>query len=224
MTTPIEVLRKVISADDCMKDGMQGAGRILNNAIDNARAALAAHDARQKTTGHCLYKKQPGGCHLHNLQCGYPACDEEPPIPAARQQDEIIITYGHCTGGERFRQYLRDPLPAWAYDVKLEAQQQEPVATIIEGSEVDGDGKLLAAREIDWYSEDIADLPVGTPLYTIPSQDQADAARWRWWRLRYTALTGMDTARFAGLDLSKVYVNSPEKMDAVTDAAMKEQP
>jgi hypothetical protein len=46
-----------------------------------AREALAAHDAQQKTTGHCHYKKQPGGCHLHNLECGYPACDQEPPVP-----------------------------------------------------------------------------------------------------------------------------------------------
>lgn len=25
--------------------------------------------------GQCKEKAQPGGCQLHNLQCGYPACD-----------------------------------------------------------------------------------------------------------------------------------------------------
>lgn len=46
-----------------------------------------------------------------------------------------------------------------------------------------------------------------------------DAARWRWWRERFAALCGMQCARSAGLDLSTVYVDSPEKMDIVTDAA-----
>lgn len=30
------------------------------------------------TTGHCSNNKQPGGCQLHNLQCGYPECDRKP--------------------------------------------------------------------------------------------------------------------------------------------------
>lgn len=25
----------------------------------------------------CPEKQKPGGCQLHNLQCGYPVCDEE---------------------------------------------------------------------------------------------------------------------------------------------------
>jgi hypothetical protein len=41
----------------------------------------------------------------------------------------------------------------------------EPVARIIEGTEVDQDGNLLAAREIDWCAKDIDNLPVGTNLY-----------------------------------------------------------
>lgn len=32
----------------------------------------------QWTTGHCSRKKAPGGCQLHNLQCGYPECDRKP--------------------------------------------------------------------------------------------------------------------------------------------------
>jgi len=45
------------------------------------------------------------------------------------------------------------------------AQPDKPVASIIEGTEVDQDGALLAAREIDWHAEDIESLPVGTKLY-----------------------------------------------------------
>ncbi len=29
------------------------------------------------TTGHCKEKAQPNGCRLHNLHCGYPACDRK---------------------------------------------------------------------------------------------------------------------------------------------------
>lgn len=29
------------------------------------------------TTGHCERHRQPGGCDLHNLQCGWPACDRQ---------------------------------------------------------------------------------------------------------------------------------------------------
>lgn len=31
-------------------------------------------------TGRCEHKKQVGGCPLHNLHCGYPKCDEYPPL------------------------------------------------------------------------------------------------------------------------------------------------
>lgn len=37
------------------------------------------------TYGHCARKKAPGGCQLHNLQCGYPDCDRKraaAPTPA----------------------------------------------------------------------------------------------------------------------------------------------
>jgi|GEM_PF-3156032 len=32
-------------------------------------------DAPKYTTGHCENHKKPGGCPMHNLQCGYPQCD-----------------------------------------------------------------------------------------------------------------------------------------------------
>lgn len=34
-------------------------------------------DAPKYTTGHCENHKKPGGCPLHNLQCGYPQCDRK---------------------------------------------------------------------------------------------------------------------------------------------------
>lgn len=36
------------------------------------------------TTGHCKEKAKPGGCQLHNLQCGYPECDRKSLIAAAK--------------------------------------------------------------------------------------------------------------------------------------------
>ena len=36
------------------------------------------------TTGHCERHKQPGGCDLHNLHCGWPACDRRPAALNAR--------------------------------------------------------------------------------------------------------------------------------------------
>jgi hypothetical protein len=43
---------------------------------------------------------------------------EAPAEPVAH--GDRIITYTHCTGGDRFRQRLCDPLPSWAYDVREE--------------------------------------------------------------------------------------------------------
>jgi hypothetical protein len=51
-----------------------------------------------------------------------------------------------------------------------------------------------------------------------------DAERWRYWRNYWPALCRMEVARFAGLDLTRVYVQSPADMDAVTDAAMQRKP
>ncbi len=34
-------------------------------------------DAPKYTTGHCENHNKPGGCQLHNLQCGYPKCDRK---------------------------------------------------------------------------------------------------------------------------------------------------
>jgi hypothetical protein len=39
------------------------------------------------TTGHCKEKAQPNGCQLHNLHCGYPACDRKT-VAAPQPQEE----------------------------------------------------------------------------------------------------------------------------------------
>ncbi len=51
------------------------------------------------TTGHCKEKAQPGGCQLHNLHCGYPACDRkavttQPAAPV--QEPEYVYTCNGC--------------------------------------------------------------------------------------------------------------------------------
>ena len=53
------------------------------------------------------------------------------------------------------------------------------------------------------------------------AQIEKDAARWRYWRLFWPALCRMEVAQFARLDLSTTYVQSPEDMDKVTDAAIR---
>ena len=44
-----------------------------------ALADVKAGGAVVYTTGHCKEKQRPGGCQLHNLQCGYPNCDRKLP-------------------------------------------------------------------------------------------------------------------------------------------------
>ncbi len=34
------------------------------------------------TTGHCQHNNRPGGCQLHNLQCGWPNCDRKAVAPS----------------------------------------------------------------------------------------------------------------------------------------------
>ena len=61
-------------------------------------------------------------------------------------------------------------------------------------------------------------------LLEYAKQMRKDAERWRWWRQKHQALCSFHCAVQAGLDLRLVYVNMPEKMDEVTDAAMAAAP
>lgn len=59
-----------------------------------------------------------------------------------------------------------------------------------------------------------------TELRAQVAQYQKGHERWQFWRARYSALCTEHCARRAGIDLTSTYVNTPEKMDAVTDAAI----
>lgn len=60
-------------------------GPDLDKATDAAMQATSAevgasvNNPPNYTTGHCENHKKPGGCPLHNLQCGYPQCDRRQP-------------------------------------------------------------------------------------------------------------------------------------------------
>lgn len=63
---------------------------------DELEAALKASPVQAEavgyTTGHCENHKRPGGCQLHNLQCGYPNCDRRPianPQPPAASVEDV---------------------------------------------------------------------------------------------------------------------------------------
>jgi hypothetical protein len=58
------------------KNGKWGEGHDKLNA--DAIAALKKALPPKYTSGHCSNNKVPGGCQLHNLQCGYPECDRKP--------------------------------------------------------------------------------------------------------------------------------------------------
>jgi hypothetical protein len=66
-------------------------------------------------------------------------------------------------------------------------------------------------------TEQVRELLSAAPA---PHPDTQDAERYRWLRERYSELTCMECAVGLGLDLRRVYVNTPEKFDAVLDAAI----
>jgi hypothetical protein len=73
----------------------------IGDAQDRLIAELAAQPKQEPvayTTGHCKEKAQPGGCQLHNLHCGYPACDRKTVTtpPAAPVQEPVAWMY-QCT-------------------------------------------------------------------------------------------------------------------------------
>lgn len=62
------------SLDELFKVAVKAKEEIEQKA--NAQE-LRQSNAKKFTTGHCKHNNQPGGCKLHNLQCGYPACDRK---------------------------------------------------------------------------------------------------------------------------------------------------
>lgn len=65
-------LLEVLGAKD-FADASNIVGGLLADA-----SPKGGSEARAYTTGHCENHKKPGGCPLHNLQCGYPQCDRQP--------------------------------------------------------------------------------------------------------------------------------------------------
>ena len=64
----------------------ENSARLAVPTITALRAALAQQAKPPYTTGHCKEKAKPGGCRLHNLQCGYPDCDRKPAALAQQEQ------------------------------------------------------------------------------------------------------------------------------------------
>lgn len=58
------------------------------------------------TTGHCQHNSRPGGCQLHNLQCGWPNCDRKAVEPSlADAQPGGMVRLGDQAERARFEQY-----------------------------------------------------------------------------------------------------------------------
>ena len=70
------------------------------------------------TTGHCKEHSKPGGCQLHNVQCGYPQCDRKP-VHVCKFQGAVDL---HTN-----RTWLECPECGARKDVK----QYQPVAQIV---------------------------------------------------------------------------------------------
>lgn len=124
------------------------------------QAAQAQAAAPAFTTGHCKNKAQPGGCQLHNLQCGYPECDREAAAPV---QDVYA-----APGDIRALKYRIHELEGEVIGYKqilAEQDAAEPVANIHiwmkEG--------YRHAELIDWVFPGMSAVPIGEHLlYTTP--------------------------------------------------------
>jgi len=58
--------------------GKGATDEAIDIASSDAMLIQRLVDAAQPyTAGHCSNHNQPGGCKLHNLQCGYPQCDRK---------------------------------------------------------------------------------------------------------------------------------------------------
>lgn len=71
-----EVQSKEITSGryDNVRCDMHGALDVPSDTT-NTVGAVKVDSLGAYTTGHCKEKAKKGGCQLHNLHCGYPACD-----------------------------------------------------------------------------------------------------------------------------------------------------
>lgn len=79
---PAFIIRKAEAARTIIRNALAAAPsppiRLGNQGLSSARDHdLTTNAATPKSAagGRCENKKQPGGCQLHNLQCGWPECD-----------------------------------------------------------------------------------------------------------------------------------------------------
>jgi hypothetical protein len=112
--TDKEVMQMALGA----LESVYGKGKKCDAAIKTLRAALAQPERAEcdggqcgiggyckqcpkaqpesereaYTTGHCEENLKPGGCQLHNLHCGYPACDRKT-VTAPPQREWVGLTH-----------------------------------------------------------------------------------------------------------------------------------
>jgi hypothetical protein len=116
--------RRILTTEEC------------HAAITSINQAIAEAEKQEPvayTTGHCKEKAQPNGCQLHNLHCGYPACDrkavvnqqpkQEPVAYLLRRQDRSGYETGEKTDYGAFPVYTH-PQP------KREPMKQDDVARL----------------------------------------------------------------------------------------------
>ena len=72
---------------------------IVDKAIAEHEAEKQAGPVAAYTEGHCAEKRKPGGCTLHNLHCGYPACDRKaaPPSESDKEDAEQVTVRFNLT-------------------------------------------------------------------------------------------------------------------------------
>jgi hypothetical protein len=137
----------------------------MNDAQSPAPAPAPSY-----TEGHCAEKRKPGGCQLHNLHCGYPACDRKAVASPAVQAWQPIET-APKTGRKLILSYVnrcgkaRTVLARWLTDE--------------EAAETDSDGVGL---EGGWYEcidnwEDYTEVAIhqGEPTHWMPPPAAPDS-------------------------------------------------
>lgn len=143
-----EALKLALEAiEACLSAGTEAEDQDASDKLCDARAAireaLAEQPAQQPI--HCKDKRENGGvCPHHNLQCGWPKCNE-PEQPA--QQQEWVERERAVGYREGHQNALR----------QMAAQQQEPAAVV----------DLRNANYVRWL-EGVAYPLEGTELYTSP--------------------------------------------------------
>lgn len=152
----IIVIKQALAAQTGEKNGQHDKIRSDlhgNMVVDRDASHDASSENFSSLTGHCKEKAKPGGCRLHNLQCGYPVCDRKPAItPPAKSEQEPSGVFRHedMCGNE-----VAPPTPY--YLAPPAAPVQEPVATVAEVH--------MSRYTLEWTN---GPLPEGTKLYTTP--------------------------------------------------------